>query len=71
MHFPSIFDILVAQSVFLTKSLTTGILFLTSLIFVLRTAAVTKPLTSGIFLSTSSIFSLQILFIFALLVYVN
>ena len=41
---------------FLTKPLTLGILFSTSLIFVLKTVAVTNPLTSCVFLLTSSVF---------------
>ena len=46
-------DISVLYSVFLTKPQTSGILFSTSPMFVLRTAVVTEPLKSHILLLTS------------------
>ena len=53
-YFVSISDISVLYFVFLTKPQTPGILFSTSPMFVLRTAAVTKLLTSHILLLTSA-----------------
>ena len=50
------YDILVSESDFLTKPLTSGISFSTLPIFVSRTAVVAKSLMSGILFPTSPIF---------------
>ena len=63
MHFPSVSDFFLLQSIFLTKPLRSGILFLTSSIF-----EVTRPLTPGI---PYQYFVLQILLICILLIYVD
>ena len=58
MYLPLFSNILASNSVFLTKSLTTGILLLTALFFVSRTVVVTKPLISGVFYQHPLFFSL-------------
>ena len=50
-------DILALKCVFLTKPVTSGILFSTSLIFVFTAAVITRLLISSILFSTSPIFS--------------
>ena len=55
-YFFAFFHILELLSIFLSKSLTNGILFSISLSFVFKTVAVTEPLISDIFLLASLIF---------------
>ena len=64
-------QILIFKIFVVTKPLTPGILFSTSLIFVFKTVAVTKPLIPGIFfINILNLLSLNFVYL-CLLIYVN